>query len=52
MPIPIMAIEIPIWVIDGDVWNSFIIEGMVGRYISLTNDEKAPIIAMNVTNMP
>ncbi len=52
IPMPIMAMDIPIWVMDGVVWNSFIIEGIVGRYMSLTSEENAPIMAMNTTNRP
>lgn len=51
-PIPIIAMEMPIWVMEGVVWNSFIIEGIVGRYMSLTREEKAPIIAINAMNKP
>ena len=52
IPIPIIAIERPICVMEGVVWNSLIIEGMVGRYMSLTSDENAPINAMKATKMP
>ena len=50
IPMPIIAIEIPIWVMDGVVLNSLIIEGIVGRYMSLTKEENAPIRAMKATN--
>ena len=47
-----MAIEIPICVMEGVVWNSLIMAGMVGRYISLTSELNAPMIAIKATNTP
>ena len=52
MPMPSIAMLRPICVIDGVVWNSRIMAGMVGRYISLTSDEKAPMMAIKTTNRP
>ncbi len=47
-PRPIIAIDKPIWVIDGVVWNSRIIAGMVGVYMSFTKDDMAPMQAMKI----
>lgn len=50
IPMPSMAMESPICVMEGVEWNSRIMAGIVGRYMSFTSDEKAPIIAMKQTN--
>lgn len=49
---PAIAIEIPICVMEVVVWNSRIMAGMVGRYMSLTNELNAPMIAINATKTP
>lgn len=50
MPSPSMTIDRPSWVIEGVVWNSRIIDGIVGRYMSLTSELNAPRMAMKTRN--